>query len=81
MFSTARSPTGASSESHVAKVVDSEPWKKGSSSVYQYHPGGDTSKPKKDAPSPLNSVIVPNVNLPKVCLRVILLFNSTVPSL
>jgi hypothetical protein len=62
----ASSPTSSSSESKVAKVRDSEPWKSGSSSVYQYHPGGDTSQPKKDAPSPLNSVIVPNVNLPKV---------------
>ena len=34
---------------------------------YQYHPGGDRSKAPKDAPSALNSVIVPNVNLPKVC--------------
>ncbi|KAF2432989.1 hypothetical protein EJ08DRAFT_103221 [Tothia fuscella] len=60
-----RSPTGGHSEGTVAKVVDSEPWKSGRSSVYQYHPGGDPSQPKKDAPSPLNSVIVPNVNLPK----------------
>jgi hypothetical protein len=44
--------------------------------VYQYHPGGDTSKPKKDAPSPLNSVIVPNVNLPKVRICILcLLYN------
>ena len=34
---------------------------------YQYHPGGDKSKAPKDAPSALHSVIVPNVNLPKVC--------------
>jgi hypothetical protein len=33
---------------------------------YQYHPGGDTSKAPKEAPSALNVVIVPNVNLPKV---------------
>ena len=33
---------------------------------YQYHPGGDKSKTPKDAPSALNTVIVPNVNLPKV---------------
>jgi hypothetical protein len=32
---------------------------------YQYHPGGDKSRGKKDAPSALNTVIVPNVNLPK----------------
>jgi hypothetical protein len=33
---------------------------------YQYHPGGDTSKAPKHAPSALNTVIVPAVNLPKV---------------
>ncbi|TID17076.1 hypothetical protein E2P81_ATG09631 [Venturia nashicola] len=60
-----RSPTSASSEQKVAKVPHSESWKTGSSAAYQYHPGGDPSKGKKDAPSPLNTVIVPNVNLPK----------------
>lgn len=33
---------------------------------YQYHPRGDPRNPPKDAPSALHSVIVPNVNLPKV---------------
>lgn len=32
----------------------------------EYHPGGDPKNPPKDAPSALHSVIVPNVNLPKV---------------
>ncbi|KAF2131955.1 hypothetical protein P153DRAFT_421020 [Dothidotthia symphoricarpi CBS 119687] len=59
-----RSPTSASSERTVAKADDSEPWKQGGSSPYQYHPGGDTSI-KKDAPSALNVVIIPNVTLPK----------------
>lgn len=40
---------------------------------YQYHPGGDPRNPPKDAPSALHSVIVPNVNLPKV-RGIILLF-------
>ncbi len=35
---------------------------------YRYHPGGDKSKPMKEAPSALNVVIVPNVNLPKVAI-------------
>ena len=35
---------------------------------YQYHPGGDSSKAPKDAPSALHSVIVPNVTLTKVCI-------------
>ncbi|OAL57039.1 hypothetical protein IQ07DRAFT_527612 [Pyrenochaeta sp. DS3sAY3a] len=59
-----RSPTSASSEANVAKAADSEPWKMGSASPYQYHPGGDTSV-KKDAPSALNVVVIPNVTLPK----------------
>ncbi|KAF2805334.1 uncharacterized protein BDZ99DRAFT_466962 [Mytilinidion resinicola] len=61
-----RSPTSATSEANVAKVEHSEPWKEsGGATAYQYHPGGDRNAPKKDAPSPLNSVIIPNVNLPK----------------
>lgn len=46
------------------------PWqvddKDGSNFKYQYHPGGDPKKAPKNAPSALHSVIVPNVNLPKV---------------
>ena len=51
------------------------PWQSGGSTKqgapdehgkYQYHPGGDRTKAPKEAPSALNSVIVPNVNLPKV---------------
>ena len=61
-----RNPTSSSSENRVMKAVDSEPWKTGSDAKYQYHPGGDTSKGKKDAPSALNEVVIPNVNLPKV---------------
>ncbi|KAG9205683.1 hypothetical protein B5807_08066 [Epicoccum nigrum] len=60
----ARSPTSTSSERTVAKAQHSEPWKSGGSSPYQYHPGGDTSI-KKDAPSALNVVVIPNVTLPK----------------
>jgi len=59
------SPTGSSSERTVAKIPGSEAWKTGRSSIYQYHPGGDTSQPKKDAPSTLSVVIVPAVSLPK----------------
>ncbi|KAG9554389.1 hypothetical protein KCU61_g6732, partial [Aureobasidium melanogenum] len=60
-----RNPTSSSSENPVSKAADSEPWKTGGEAKYQYHPGGDTSKPRKDAPSALNEVIVPNVNLPR----------------
>ena len=64
---TARSPTSASSERTVAKATGSAPWNRDdiSHSPYQYHPGGDTSV-KKDAPSALNVVVIPNVTLPKV---------------
>lgn len=62
-------PTSSSSENKIAKAPDSEPWKTGEHARYQYHPHGDTSKAKKDAPSALNEVIIPNVNLPKVSLE------------
>lgn len=65
-----RNPTSSSSEHRVARVPDSEPWKTGSSGKYQYHPGGDASRGRKDAPSALNEVVIPNVNLPKVCLYI-----------
>lgn len=43
------------------------PWESGSSEgKYQYHPGGDTSIAPKDAPSAINVVVIPDVNLPKV---------------
>ncbi|KAF2090391.1 hypothetical protein K490DRAFT_35562 [Saccharata proteae CBS 121410] len=60
-----RSPTSASSENPVSKVPDSEPWKTGGEGKYQYHPGGDERQAPRDAPSALNTVIIPNVNLPK----------------
>ena len=59
-------PTSSSSENKTSRIPDSEPWKTGGSGAYQYHPHGDPSKGKKDAPSALNEVIIPNVNLPKV---------------
>ncbi|KAK8185359.1 hypothetical protein HDK77DRAFT_449991 [Phyllosticta capitalensis] len=60
-----RKPTSATSENPVAKVPGSEPWNSGSQGKYQYHPGGDTSQAPREAPSALNTVIIPNVNLPK----------------
>lgn len=57
----------------------SMPWEVGSAKgdkaeehfKYQYHPGGDPNKAPKDAPSALNSVIIPNVTLRKVSLKII----------
>ncbi|KAI7132342.1 hypothetical protein KC352_g31054, partial [Hortaea werneckii] len=60
-----RNPTSSSSENRVAQAPDSEPWKTGSEAKYQYHPHGDANRGRKDAPSALNEVIIPNVNLPK----------------
>lgn len=42
------------------------PWETGGQGKYQYYPGGDRSAEPKDAPSAINTVVVPNVNLPKV---------------
>lgn len=43
------------------------PWETGSGEgKYQYYPGGDRSATPKDAPSAVNVVVVPDVNLPKV---------------
>jgi len=36
---------------------------------YQYHPHGDANQPLRAAPSAMNTVIVPNVTLPAVCIR------------
>ncbi|KAK5164200.1 uncharacterized protein LTR77_009894 [Saxophila tyrrhenica] len=61
-----RNPTSSSSENKVSMAAGSEPWNTGGNAKYQYHPGGDQSRGRKDAPSALNEVIIPNVNLPKV---------------
>jgi hypothetical protein len=48
---------------------NSRPWEtggKGGDYKYQYHPGGNPKNAPKNAPSALHSVVVPNVNLPKV---------------
>ncbi|KAK6432498.1 hypothetical protein LTR95_011331 [Oleoguttula sp. CCFEE 5521] len=57
-------PTSSSSEASVHKAEGTEPWKTGGNARYEYHPHGDTSR-RKEAPSALNEVIIPNVNLPK----------------
>ena len=42
------------------------PWEASTKGKYQYHPGGDPSAAPKDAPSAVNVVVIPEVNLPKV---------------
>lgn len=71
-----RKPTSATSEAAVSMASASMPWEvedehhESSDSQkhfkYQYHPRGDRSQAPKNAPSALNTVIVPNVTLPKV---------------
>ncbi|KAL2219156.1 hypothetical protein M432DRAFT_638761 [Thermoascus aurantiacus ATCC 26904] len=61
-------PTSVTSESNVRIGESSMPWERedeGKIYKYQYHPHGDKSQPLRDAPSALNTVIVPNVTLPK----------------
>ncbi|KAI5917531.1 hypothetical protein F4810DRAFT_716375 [Camillea tinctor] len=61
-----RSPTVSTSESQVGMARSGMPWETGSTEgKYRYHPGGDTSADPKDAPSAINVVVVPDVNLPK----------------
>ena len=59
------SPTTSTSEKTVGIAKGGMPWEGSTSGKYQYHPGGDPKNPPRDAPSALNSVVVPNVTLPK----------------
>ncbi|EPS36745.1 hypothetical protein H072_9653 [Dactylellina haptotyla CBS 200.50] len=65
----ASKPTTASSHESVAHPREnSMPWHSDDASAtykYKYHPHGDFSKPPKEAPSALHSVIIPDVELPK----------------
>ena len=68
-----RKPTSASSEADVTVANSSMPWQvdhdhddHSKHFKYQYHPQGDKSATPKNAPSALNTVIVPDVTLPKV---------------
>ncbi|KAH6651797.1 hypothetical protein BKA67DRAFT_571936 [Truncatella angustata] len=61
-----RTPTKSTSEAQVGMTKGGMPWESGSGDgKYQYHPGGDTSAAPKDAPSAVNVVVIPDVNLPK----------------
>lgn len=72
-FYFGRKPTSATSEAEVSVANSSMPWEvdhehddHSKHFKYQYHPKGDTSQAPRNAPSALNTVIVPNVTLPKV---------------
>lgn len=71
-FYFGRKPTSATSEAEVSVANSSMPWQidhdhEDSSKhfKYQYHPKGDRNQAPKNAPSALNTVIVPDVTLPK----------------
>ncbi|KAA8645667.1 hypothetical protein EYZ11_002459 [Aspergillus tanneri] len=62
-----RKPTSVTSESNVRIGDSAMPWEReddGKVYKYQYHPHGDKNRPLQNAPSALNTVIVPNVTLP-----------------
>ena len=75
-FYFGRKPTSATSEAGVSIANSSMPWQTDDPNhetadvdqhyKYQYHPRGDRSQAPRNAPSALNTVIVPNVTLPKV---------------
>lgn len=72
-FYFGRKPTSATSEADVSIADSSMPWEvahgdedESKHFKYQYHPKGDRSQAPKNAPSALNTVIIPNVTLPKV---------------
>lgn len=67
-------PTSVTSESNVRIGDSSMPWERDDESKmskYQYHPHGDKSQALRDAPSALNTVVVPKVTLPKVFLSLV----------
>jgi len=64
-FYLGRSPTTSTSETPVSIAKGGMPWEGTGTGKYQYHPGGDASQPPRDAPSALNTVVVPNVTLPR----------------
>ena len=69
-----RKPTSATSEADISVANSSMPWQADDHDheddskqfKYRYHPRGDKTQAPKNAPSALNTVIIPNVTLPKV---------------
>ena len=74
-YNLGRKPTSSTSEAHVSIAKDSKPWQTASEAKpegdfkYKYYPGGNPANPAKEAPSAMHSVVIPNLNLPKVCLE------------
>ncbi|KAL1621351.1 hypothetical protein SLS56_009237 [Neofusicoccum ribis] len=62
----AGNPTSATDSRKVPAVQGSEPWRtEGTHGKYMYYPQGDTKNAPREAPSALNVVVLPEVNLPK----------------
>jgi hypothetical protein len=69
-----RKPTSATSEAEISVADSSMPWQiddhdhedDSKHFKYRYHPRGDKNQTPRNAPSALNTVIIPNVTLPKV---------------
>jgi hypothetical protein len=74
-FYFGRKPTSATSQAEISVADSSMPWQVDHDHdhddhsrhfKYQYHPQGDRNQAPRNAPSALNTVVVPNVTLPKV---------------
>ncbi|KAI0431766.1 hypothetical protein F5Y09DRAFT_179133 [Xylaria sp. FL1042] len=64
--SPGRTPTSASSQDSVGMAKSGMPWETGATEgKYRYHPGGDGTAEPRDAPSAVNVVVIPDVDLPK----------------
>ncbi|KAI0805063.1 hypothetical protein GGR55DRAFT_681349 [Xylaria sp. FL0064] len=59
-------PTSSTSEAKVGVAKAGMPWETGATEgKYRYHPGGDGTVEPRDAPSAVNVVVIPDVDLPK----------------
>lgn len=72
-FYFGRKPTSATSQAEISVADSSMPWQVDHDHddhdkhfKYQYHPKGDRTQAPRNAPSALNTVVIPNVTLPKV---------------
>ncbi len=77
-FYFGRKPTSATSQAEISVADSSMPWQvehdhdhddHSKHFKYQYHPKGDRNAAPRNAPSALNTVVIPNVTLPKVGLH------------
>lgn len=74
-FYFGRKPTSATSQAEISVAESSMPWQvehdhedHDKHFKYQYHPKGDRTQAPRNAPSALNTVVIPSVTLPKVSM-------------